>query len=253
MPQAPAAIFKIPTKAPQPPQSSGGKTSGRAKAGKPAPGKVRTAGTDRSATRGSGDVIVLGHGMSVYPARVAGGHWRAVWYEGGARRPCEAASEDKLAAKLEKVLERLAAGAPNMRRLGADLIAHYLDLDRLPVTARWSRRHADTQRRLCQRFAARVPGGYPIADRLATRIAVARAEQESTTALFNWKLDATRRVPDGGPRQLPHHPRHVRRHHRRRPGPRTSRYRITTAARDERPFLACTSVGWRRIRAAAII
>jgi integrase len=43
-----------------------------------------------------------------------------------------------------------------MERPGADLIAHYLDLDRLPVARRWSRRHADTQRRLCRRFAAPV-------------------------------------------------------------------------------------------------
>jgi len=43
-----------------------------------------------------------------------------------------------------------------MERPGADLIAHYLDPDRLPVARRWSRRHADTQRRLCRRFAAPV-------------------------------------------------------------------------------------------------
>jgi hypothetical protein len=43
-----------------------------------------------------------------------------------------------------------------MRQPGADLIAHYLDLDRLPVRDRWSRKHADTQRRLCERFAAPV-------------------------------------------------------------------------------------------------
>jgi integrase len=43
-----------------------------------------------------------------------------------------------------------------MRRAGVDLIAHYLDPDRLPVSARWSRKHADTQRRLCERFAALV-------------------------------------------------------------------------------------------------
>jgi hypothetical protein len=43
-----------------------------------------------------------------------------------------------------------------MERSGADLIAHYLDPDRLPVSKRWSRRHADTQQRLCQRFAAPV-------------------------------------------------------------------------------------------------
>ena len=54
------------------------------------------------------------------------------------------------------VTERLRACAPDMERPGADLIAHYLDPDRLPVAKRWSRRHADTQRRLCQRFAAPV-------------------------------------------------------------------------------------------------
>jgi hypothetical protein len=43
-----------------------------------------------------------------------------------------------------------------MERPGADLIAHFLDPDRLPVSKRWSRRHADTQRWLCRRFAAPV-------------------------------------------------------------------------------------------------
>ena len=38
-----------------------------------------------------------------------------------------AAPVEKLAAKLEKVTERLRADAPNMERPGADLIAHYLD------------------------------------------------------------------------------------------------------------------------------
>jgi hypothetical protein len=42
-----------------------------------------------------------------------GGRWRAVWKENGARRQCEAASEDRLAARLEKVTERLMADAPN--------------------------------------------------------------------------------------------------------------------------------------------
>ena len=43
-----------------------------------------------------------------------------------------------------------------MERPGADLIAHYLAPDRLPVEDRWSRKHAYTQRRLCERFAAPV-------------------------------------------------------------------------------------------------
>jgi integrase len=100
----------------------------------------------------------------VYPAREEHGRWRAVWYEDGERQQCEAADEEKLAARLEKVTERLAAGAPNMKRFGADLIAHYLDPDRLPVNDRWSRKHAHTQRRLCERFAAPVIGAVTCQD-----------------------------------------------------------------------------------------
>ena len=48
-------------------------------------------------------------------------------HENGQRRYRQGATEEKLAAKLEKVRERLAACAPNMERPGADLIAHYLD------------------------------------------------------------------------------------------------------------------------------
>ncbi len=43
-----------------------------------------------------------------------------------------------------------------MKKPGADLIAHYLDPDRLPVGKRWSRKPAHTQRRLCARFASPV-------------------------------------------------------------------------------------------------
>jgi hypothetical protein len=95
-------------------------------------------------------------GITVYPARSEGGRWRAVWYEDGERQYCEAVTEEKLAVKLEKVAERLRADAPNMRKPGADLIAHYLDPDRLAVQKRWSRKHADSQGRLCERFAAPV-------------------------------------------------------------------------------------------------
>jgi integrase len=79
-----------------------------------------------------------------------------VWYEDGRRRQCEAASEDRLAAKLDKVTERLAADAPHLERPGADLIAFYLSPDRHPAGQAWSAKHADTQRRLCQRFIAPV-------------------------------------------------------------------------------------------------
>jgi integrase len=101
-------------------------------------------------------VIELEHGITVYPARFTGDRWRAVWYEDGQRQQCESVREDKLAAQLDKVTERLAADALNMKRPGADLIAHYLHPDRLPVGRRWSRKHAHTQRRLCERFAAPV-------------------------------------------------------------------------------------------------
>ena len=101
-------------------------------------------------------VIEMECGITVYPARAERARWRAVWYENGQRQECEAVTEDRLAAKLEKVAERLQADAPNMTKPGAALIAHYLDPDRLPAAHRWSRRHTDSQRRLCERFAAPV-------------------------------------------------------------------------------------------------
>jgi hypothetical protein len=55
-------------------------------------------------------------------------------------------------------------GAANMTKPGAELIAWYLNLDRLPVSGRWSRRHADNQRRLCQRFAVPVIGAVACQD-----------------------------------------------------------------------------------------
>jgi len=57
-------------------------------------------GTGRAATRGSGEVIELEYGITVYPAREEPGRWRAVWHENGERQQCEAASEEKLAARL---------------------------------------------------------------------------------------------------------------------------------------------------------
>ena len=43
-----------------------------------------------------------------------------------------------------------------MERPGADLIAWYLSPDRHPAGRPWSAKHADTQRRLCERFVAPV-------------------------------------------------------------------------------------------------
>ena len=109
-------------------------------------------------------VVELGFGILVYPPEADGEPWRAAFTENGQRRYRQGATEAKLAAKLEKVTERLSAGAANMERPGADLIAHYLDPDRLPVQDRWSRKHAHTQRRLCERFAAPVIGAVTCQD-----------------------------------------------------------------------------------------
>src|SRR5258708_2539511 len=117
--QAIPAIFKSSTKSPQLAHSGGGRPASRGKAGSPAAGRVLANGTGRAATRGGGEVIELEHGITVYPAREEPGRWRAVWYENGVRQQCEAVEEAKLAARLEKVTERLAAGAPNMKRPGA--------------------------------------------------------------------------------------------------------------------------------------
>jgi hypothetical protein len=120
MSQAPVAIFKIPTEIPQAAPARTAKPSGRAKR---TPGASRSlvlvSGNGRAATRGGGEVIELECGITVYPARAEGGRWRAVWYEDGQREQCEAASEEKLAVKLEKVKVRLEADAPKMRQPGA--------------------------------------------------------------------------------------------------------------------------------------
>ena len=127
------------------------------RAGKGSRGAIRVAGDARESARDPGRAVIeVGCGIVVYPPEEAGVPWRAVFTENGRRRYRQAMTEAELAAKLEKVMERLRACAPDMERPGADLIAHYLDPDRLPVAKRWSRRHADTQRRLCQRFAAPV-------------------------------------------------------------------------------------------------
>ncbi|MGH3226057.1 MAG: hypothetical protein ACRDPY_46510, partial [Streptosporangiaceae bacterium] len=111
-------------------------------------------GDTRESVRDSARVVVEAEcGILVYPPEAEGEPWRATFTENGRRRFRQAQTEAELAAKLAKVTERLRAGAPDMERPGADLIAHYLDPDRLPVSKRWSRRHADTQRRLCRRFA----------------------------------------------------------------------------------------------------
>lgn len=63
-------------------------------------------------------VVEMAGGITVYPARFPKDRWRAVWYEDGRRRYCQAGSEAGLAAKLEKVTTRLASDAPALERPG---------------------------------------------------------------------------------------------------------------------------------------
>ena len=121
---------KIPTKNPQPSRAGAARPATTAARSGRTGRSAFTAGTGRAATRGDGRVVVeVEGGITVYPARRAGDRWRAVWYEGGRRRQCEAVAEDKLAVKLARVAERLAADAPGLERPGADLIAWYLSTD----------------------------------------------------------------------------------------------------------------------------
>ena len=124
--------------------------------GRPADGDGAVIVSLHPAVDSARPVIELEFGILVYPPETDGEPWRATFTEHGQRKYRQGATEAKLAAKLEKVRERLSAGAANMERPGVDLIAHYLDPDRLPVDERWSRKHAHTQRRLCERFAAPV-------------------------------------------------------------------------------------------------
>ena len=165
MAQSAPARTKINTKVTQP---APGRPS-RHPAGRPGPGRPpkgpRVSGDARDSVRQSArPVIELDFGILVYPPEAEGEPWRAVFTENGQRKYRQGATEVKLAEKLEKVRERLQADAANMERPGADLIKHYLDPDRLPAGDRWSRKHAHTQRRLCERFAEPVIGAVTCQD-----------------------------------------------------------------------------------------
>ena len=59
-------------------------------------------------------VVEVGWGVLVYPPEGAVGVWRATFTENGRRRFRQAVTEAELTVKLEKVTERLAAGAPGL-------------------------------------------------------------------------------------------------------------------------------------------
>jgi hypothetical protein len=152
----PAANAKIPTDSPQLAPRGPAKASRRPRKAPVGGSPVLAGGNGRAATRGGGEVIELECGITVYPARSEAGRWRAVCHEDGQRPQCEAPTEEKLTAKLEKVKIRLEADAPNIRKPRGALIAHYLDPDRLQVSERWPRKHAHTQGRLCKLYVAPV-------------------------------------------------------------------------------------------------
>ena len=137
MAQAAPARTKINTKVTQP---APGRPS-RRPAGRPGPGRPprgpRVSGDGprlRPAARPPGDRAGV-RDTGVPAARPAGSRGGRCSPRTGSGRFRQGATEAKLAAKLEKVTERLRADAANMERPGADLIAHYLDPDRLPGRA----------------------------------------------------------------------------------------------------------------------
>ena len=74
MTQAAAALIKIPTETPQLLRSAAARRVGRPKKGsRKARSRVIASGTGRATTRGSGEVIELECGITVYPAREAQG------------------------------------------------------------------------------------------------------------------------------------------------------------------------------------
>ena len=157
MAQIAPARPKINTEVTQPSPARASRRRPRKRAG--------VAGEARGSVRDPGRAVIeLDHGVTVYPPQADGEPWRAVFTENGQRRYRQAATEATLAAKLAKVTERLQADAPDMERPGADLIAWYLSPDRHPVGQPWSRKHADTQRRLCKRFVAPVISGISCQD-----------------------------------------------------------------------------------------
>ncbi len=86
MTQAATAIFKIPTKSPQPARGGGVRPARRAKPGGAASRLDLVNATGRAAARSGGEVIELESGITVYPAREEHGRWRAVWHENGERQ-----------------------------------------------------------------------------------------------------------------------------------------------------------------------
>ena len=120
MTQAPPAVVKIPTESPQPVPREVGEALGEGEEGparRPEPRSSRAGTAARPPAAAARSSSWSAGSRCTRPAS-EGGRWRAVWHEDGQRQQCEAATEEKLAAKLEKVKVRLEADAPKMRQAG---------------------------------------------------------------------------------------------------------------------------------------
>lgn len=120
-------------------------------------------------------VIETDAGITVYPPRWPRDPWRAVWYEDGERCYCQSLSEDRLAQQLALVTDRLTTDALHLTKPGSDLIAYYLSPDRHPPGEQWSRKHADTQSYLCDRYLRPV-----IAHLVCQEISTGHMQRSST-------------------------------------------------------------------------
>ena len=215
-------------------------------------------------------VIEMECGITVYPAREERGRWRAVWYENGQRQQCEAVTEDRLAARLDKVAEQVSpadrqitvnrkvvevSGACTWTAEEPQVPPHDLSRPRawrLPARRAAGRpRHAGTGgakkghqlRRsvvsLIRGKAARSSNltrrGHPprLPHRRVARLRWQRSVDLAQPAprvlhhrLAGLKSGPHRHFLHGRGRQLPRHPRHVRRHHRWHPRLRPSSNRV---------------------------
>ena len=160
MTQAPPAVFKIPTKSPQPARGRAAAPRRARGEGQPArrPRRVLASGTGRAATRGGGEVIELelrDHGVPG-PRRKAAGGGRS-----GTRTASGSSARRRPRTSWPRSWRRSPSGSQAGRAEHDDGPARTSSPTTWTPTGsrsseRWSRKHADTQRRLCERFAAPV-------------------------------------------------------------------------------------------------
>ena len=126
----------------------------------------------------------------MYPAREAQGRWRAVWYENGERRHCEAASAGGRHGERDELMANTAAYSglqwgelTALTIAQVDQAGRVITVDRKVVEVAGhlyveAPKNRQMRRTICP-WA--TPGGYPLAARLADRLERARAEQAAGT------------------------------------------------------------------------